>query len=191
MTDDPPSGVSVLFFQVSLTSASLASASGSSVSLVTSPVQVDVTQLQALSAFLSTANVPTGTYDSLSLTFANPQLVILNTSDTALGSTCAVGSVCQLTPAIDSSATVTLSAAPFPVTVAANSPLGFLVDFHLNTIIQSDLSINLGVANGIALTQAPPASAAQPAPFGILTGTVATVSGNQFTLTTAWGKHSP
>jgi hypothetical protein len=188
MTDDPPSGVSVLFFQVSLTSASLASASGSSVSLVTSPVQVDVTQLQALSAFLSTANVPTGTYDSLSLTFANPQLVILNTSDTALGSTCAVGSVCQLTPAIDSSATVTLSAAPFPVTVAANSPLGFLVDFHLNTIIQSDLSINLGVANGIALTQAPPASAAQPAPFGILTGTVATVSGNQFTLTTAWGK---
>ncbi len=188
MTDDPPSGVSVLFFQVSLTSATLASASGSSVSLVTTPVQVDVTQLQALTAFLNTANAPAGTYDSLSLTFANPQLVILNTSDTGLGSTCAVGSVCQLTPAIDSSATVNLTSAPFPVTVSANSPLGFLVDFHLNTIIQSDLSVNLGVANGITLAQAPTASTAQPAPFGVLTGTVGTVNGNQFTLATAWGK---
>ena len=63
MTDDPPNGVTVLFFQISLTAASLTPASGSSnASLLTNntPVQVDVTQLQALSAFLSTANVPTG-----------------------------------------------------------------------------------------------------------------------------------
>ncbi len=190
MTDDPPAGVSVLFFQVSLTNASLIPASGPAVSLLgnNTPIQIDVTKLQALSAFLSTASVPAGNYSSLSLTFADPQLVIYNGSDQSIAGTCAVGSVCQLTPAVDSSATATLSAAPFPVTVVANSPLGFLVDFHLNTIIQSDLSVDLGVANGITLAQAPPANTEQPAPFGILTGTVGTVSGNQFTLTTTWGK---
>ena len=80
MTDDPPAGVSVLFFQVSLTAASLTPTSGSAVSLLNNntPIQIDVTKLQALSAFLSTANVPAGTYNSLSLTFATPQLVIFN-----------------------------------------------------------------------------------------------------------------
>ena len=90
MTDDPTSGVSVLFFQVSLTSATLTPAAGSGstslVSLVENPIQIDVTQLQALSAFLANENVPAGTYSSLSLTFANPQLVIFNSSDASLGS---------------------------------------------------------------------------------------------------------
>jgi len=197
MTDDPPAGVSVLFFQISLTDASLipSSSSGSAVSLLpnSTPIQIDVTKLQALAAFLSTASAPAGTtYSSLSLTFANPQLVILNNSDTSLGSSCAVGSVCQLTPAIDSSATVTFTSAPFPVTISQGSPLGFLVDFHLNTIIQSDLSVNLGVSNGITLAQLPSTPAVPPAapPFGFLTGTVETVNTSQdrFTLQTSWGK---
>lgn len=190
MTDDPPAGVSVLFFQVSLTAASLTQASGSSVSLITTPIQVDVTRLQALSAFLDTANVPAGSYSSLSLTFASPQLVILNTSDQSIASTCAVGSICQLTPTLDNSATVDLSSAPFPVTIAANTPLGFLIDFRLNTIIQSDLSVNLGATNGITLTQLPPAAPSQPTHFGSLTGTVESVnaSQNQFTVRTAWGR---
>ena len=103
MTDDPPAGVSVLFFQVSLTDATLTPATGSPVPLLgnNTPIQIDVTQLQALSAFLSTADVAAGTYNSLSLTFASPQLVIFNQSDTAIASTCAVGSVCQLTPTVE------------------------------------------------------------------------------------------
>lgn len=190
MTDDPPAGVSVLFFQVSLTGASLTPASGTAVSLITTPVQVDVTQLQALSAFLSTANVPAGSYNSLSLTFANPQLVIYNASDQSIASTCAIGSVCQLTPTLDNSATVELSSAPFPVTIAAGSPLGFLIDFHLNTIIQSDLSVNLRAANGITLSQLPPSAPSQPPHFGYIMGSVVTVnaSQNQFTMQTAWGR---
>jgi len=190
MTDDPPQGVSVLFFQVSLTAATLTSSSNSTVSLLSNstPIQVDVTQLQALSAFLSTADVTTGTYNSLSLTFANPELVIYNQSDTSLGSTCAVGSVCQLTPSIDNSATVSFSSSPFPVTVSAGSPLGFLVDFHLNTVIQSDLSVNLGVANGISVAELPPMP--QHPRFGNVTGEVESVnaSNNQFTMLTAWGR---
>ena len=133
ITDDPPQGVSVLFFQVSLTAASLQPASGSAVSLINNPIPIDVTQLQALSAFLNTANVPAGTYNSLSLAFANPQLVIYNASDTALSATCAVGTVCQLTPTLDNSATINITSAPLPVTVilatlAAAVAFAFLVD---------------------------------------------------------------
>jgi hypothetical protein len=197
ITDDPPAGVSVLFFQVSLTAASLQPASqqstaGSPVSLLPSgnPIEIDVTQLQALSAFLSTVNVPAGSYSSLSLTFASPQLVIFNNSDQSIAGTCAVGSVCQLTPVIDNSATVNLSSSPFPVTVAPNSPLGLLIDYHLNTIIQSDLSVNLAAANGISVSQLPPSAPLQPPQFGFLTGTVESVSASQtqFTMQTAWGR---
>lgn len=196
MTDDPPSGVNVLFFQVSLTAASLMPASSatssSPVSLLpdNTPIEVDVTKLQALSAFLSTASVPVGSYSSLSLTFANPQLVIFNTSDQGLASTCAIGSVCTLTPTLDNSATVSLSGSPFPVTIAEGSPLGFMVDFHLNTIIQSDLSVNLGASNGVAIAQLPPVAPSVPPQFGFLTGTVGTIAANspQFTLTSAWGR---
>ncbi|MGC9197981.1 MAG: DUF4382 domain-containing protein [Acidobacteriaceae bacterium] len=190
MTDDPPAGVSVLFFQVSLTGAALMPASGSAVSLLNNnmPIQIDVTQLQALSAFLSTANVPQGTYNSVSLTFANPELVIYNASDSSIASSCAVGSVCQIAPAIDNSGTVSITTSPFPVTVTANSSLGFLVDFHLNNVIQSDLSVNLGVSNGVTVAQLPPAPT--PPQFGALSGTVQSVNAgqNQFTLQTAWGR---
>ena len=190
MTDDPPAGVQVLFFQVSLTDATLTPASGSPVSLLSNntPIQIDVTQLQALSAFLSTASVAAGTYNSLSLTFASPELVIFNQSDTSLGSTCAVGSVCQLTPTVDGSTTVSFSSSPFPVTVSANTPLGLLVDFHLNTVIQSDLSVNLGVANGVSVAELP--SMPMHPQLGSVTGEVESVSAsnNQFTILTAWGR---
>jgi hypothetical protein len=193
MTDDPPNGVTVLFFQISLTAANLTPASGSgTVALLSdnTPIEVDVTQLQALSAFLSTANVPAGTYNNLALTFANPQLVIFNASDASLASTCALNTVCQLTPQIDNSATVTFSTAPFPATVTANTPLGFLLDFHLNNVIQSDLSVNLGVANGVTIKQLPPAPPFGPPQFGFLFGAVQSVSAsqNQFTIQTPWGR---
>lgn len=190
MTDNPPNGVTVLFFQISLTAAYLTPASGSNVSLLNNntPIQVDVTQLQALSAFLSVANVPAGAYNSMTLTFANPQLVIFNQSDQSIASTCPVGTACQLNPQIDNSATLTFSSAPFPVTISEGSPLGFLLDFHLDNVIQSDLSVNLGVANGVTVKQLP-STPVGPPQFGFLFGTVQSVdaSQNQFTLQTRWG----
>jgi hypothetical protein len=190
MTDDPPAGVSVLFFQVSLTNATLTPTTGSPVSLLSNntPIQIDVTQLQALSAFLNTANVTAGTYSGLSLTFANPLLVVYNQSDASLGSSCAVGSVCQLTPAFDgTSATQTFTSSPFPVTVSTTSPLGFLIDFHLNTVIQSDLSVNLAATNGVTISELPPAPTS--AQFGFVTGTVlvAVPSNGEIELALPWG----
>lgn len=193
LTDDPPSGVTVLFFQISLTAANLMPASGSSqVSLLNNntPIQVDVTQLQAISAFLSTANVPTGTYKSLAITFANPQLVIFNAADPAIASTCPLNTTCQVTPKLDDSSTLTFSTAPFPVMVAQDTPLGFLLDFHLNQVIQSDLSVDLGVTNGVTVEELPPAPPFGPRPFGFLSGTIQNVkaSQNQFTLQTRDGR---
>ena len=191
MTDDPPAGVSVLFFQVQLTNATLTPATGSPVSLLSNntPIQIDVTQLQALTAFLSTANVQAGTYKSLSMTFANPQLVIFNRSDTSIASTCAVGTVCKLTPAFDSnSSTLSISSSPFPVTVSSTSPLGLVIDFHLNTVIQPDLSVDLSATNGVSVSTLPPVP--EHPHFGFLTGTVESVNAtnNQFMLQTNWGR---
>ena len=88
------------------------------------------------------------------------------------------------------SATVNFSGAPFPLGVTNQTPLGLLVDFHLNTIIQSDLSVNLGVANGVTVSPLPSVSAAAVPPFGFITGTFESmnVSANQFTMETLWGK---
>ena len=62
--------------------------------------------------------------------------------------------MCQLTPTA-TSLTLTFSSAPFPVTLAANSPLAFQLDIHLNTVIQPDLSVNLGATNGVTISQLP------------------------------------
>ena len=74
--------------------------------------------------------------------------------------------------------------------MAKNTPLGFLLDFHLNMVIQSDLSVNLGVANGVTIEQLPPAPPSGPPRFGFLFGTVQSVnsSQNQFTLQTRDGR---
>jgi Domain of unknown function (DUF4382) len=188
MMDDPPAGVNVLFFQVTLTSATLTQQSnGGPVALISMPIQIDVTQLQALSAFLNTVNSGAGVYTGLNLTFANPQLVIFNASDAGLGSGCAVGSICQLTPSMQPT-TVALTAAPFPLTLSANNSLGLVVDFHLNTVIQPDLSVNLGATNGITVSQLPSTPGGPPR-FGYLRGTVEALHADSsaFTLQTAWG----
>jgi len=190
ITDDPPSGVTVLFFQISLTAATLTPAAGSgTVSLLNNntPIQIDVTQLQAISDFLSTANITAGTYNSLALTFANPQLVIFNESDQAIASTCPVQTICQLTPQVDNAAPLTFSSTPFPLTLTAGNPLGLLLDFHLNQVIQSDLSVNLGVTNGVTIKELSPPPSGPP--FGFLFGAIQSVdtSQNQFTVQTGWG----
>ena len=72
VTDTPPAGVTVLFFQLSITGSHSDIFVGASVSLLssTNPIPVNVSQLQTDSAFLGSANVAAGTYNSLSLTFA-------------------------------------------------------------------------------------------------------------------------
>jgi hypothetical protein len=203
VTDAPPAGVTVLFFQLSISAATLTSSSGGSVSLLPSnngisePIPVNVTQLQTDSAFLGTGPVPPGTYTGLSVTFSgSSQLTIYNGSGAAIGS-CANNSVCQLTPV---PAPLTLafpsagasSTAPFPIDLSLNSPVAFRFDIHLDTVIQSDLSVNLGATNGVTISELPtPPSGAPVSALGHMIGTIQSVSStaspNEFILQTGDG----
>ena len=86
--------------------------------------------------------------------------------------------------------TLQFNTAPFPVVLAANTPLGFKLDIHLNTVIQSDLSVNLAAANGVTISKLPPpnVSGGPISLLGHLTGTVESVGTNQFTVQTGEGR---
>ena len=192
VTDDPPQGVTVLFFQLSITGATLTNSTGGSVSLLssTNPIPVNVSELLTDDAFLGNQNVTAGTYTGLSLTFANPQLTIFNASDTTISSMCAVGKVCQVTPSTSGPLTLNFSSAPFPVTLSASSPLEFKLDIHMNTVIQSDLSLNLGATDGITLSEVSPSKSGEPIPhMGKLRGTIQSTGTNQFMLQTLEGRN--
>ncbi len=140
--DTPPSDVAVLFFEASITGASLqpSDASKPAVSVLSMPVEVEFGHLQSDTAFLSLTSVPPDSYKSISLTFANPDITIVNHSPASIGS-CAVNSVCELSPTL-SPVTATVSSAPFPITISQNSVVGIRLDFNVNSSVQPDLSIN-------------------------------------------------
>jgi len=146
MGDTPPAGVTILSFELKVTAAVLNphDPTHSPVSLLAQPVEVEIKRLEIERAFLNTASVPADTYDSITVTFANPQLTILNTSSGPIAG-CAAGTVCKLEPPLGP-ASVTVSSAPFPLDLTGNSQAGLLLDFNLNDSIQVDLSIQPSVS---------------------------------------------
>lgn len=146
MGDTPPDGVTVLTFEVSLTGAVL---QPGNVSLVNTPIRIELKQLEVELAFLNAVQVPAGTYTSIQLTFANPELTFLNSTGATLAG-CPNGQVCKIDPPLNP-VTVNFSGPPFPLTIAANSSLGLLVDFDL----QNSLSQTLSVAPVISIVTLP------------------------------------
>jgi hypothetical protein len=147
ISDTPPSGVAVLFFEALIPGVSLqpskSSSSQTPVSALTTPVEVEFGHLQTDTAFLSLANVNPDTYDSMTLTFGSATLTIVNHSGGMIG-TCANNSVCELTPNFNP-AMATISSAPFPITISKDSVVGIRLDFDVNSSVQEtgmDLSIN-------------------------------------------------
>ena len=186
ITDSPPSGVTVLFFQLSVTGASLTQQSGQSYSLLSSnnPIPFNISQLQTDSALLTTAYVPAEdegrqfTYTGMTVTLANPELTIYNGSGADIGSgasACAPNAVCRITPSA-TPLTLNFTSAPFPITLPSN-PLAFALDVHLDSVIQpADLSLNLAAPNGVTLSQLPPpTSGSTISAIGNLMGTIQTV----------------
>jgi hypothetical protein len=136
--DTPPAGVTLLSFELTVTGAVL---QPGNVSLVTTPIKIELERLAVETAFLSTVNVPAGPYDSITVTFANPELTILNNSGSSFG-TCLNGQVCELKPPL-AQASVTFSGSPFPLTITASTPVGLLLHFDVLNSISSNLaSIN-------------------------------------------------
>jgi hypothetical protein len=61
--------------------------------------------------------------------------------------------------------------------------LAFKLDIHLDTVIQSDLSLNLDAPNGVTVSEISAPSPGAPIPgLGKLMGTVQSVGNNQFTI---------
>src|SRR5712664_385089 len=181
--DNPPTGVSVLSFEINVTGATLqpSDASKPAVPLVTSPIEVELTQLETEKALLNAVNAPDGTYSSISATFANPQLTILNqsTQPITMGTqTCLTGQVCEFKPALNQSS-VTISSTPFPVTISATTPIGLVFDFDLNSSIQNNLSVTPTVT--LAAVPAQPSNGEIEDIEG-LKGRIQTVSSGGFSL---------
>lgn len=182
--DMPPSGVAVLFFEASITGASLQPSDSTKppVSVLSSPVEVEFSHLQTDTAFLSLSNVTPDTYNSITLTFGNAVLTVVNHSGAAVGS-CANNSVCRLTPSLASSS-VTVSASPFPITINMNSVVGMKLDVNVNSSVQSDLSINPVVAVAQFNQRQDSDEDQEMEDLDELEGQVTAVGTNQFTLVT-------
>lgn len=146
--DMPPSGVTVISFEVTITSAIL---NPGNVQLVTSPVRLEIKRLETEAAFLSTMNVPAGTpFSSITVTFSGAELTFKNDTGAALAG-CPNGQVCEIKPNV--SGTAMFSGSPFPITISANTPLGLLVDVDLNNILSNTLGIDFTAPNAIVVTQ--------------------------------------
>jgi hypothetical protein len=190
--DDPPAGLAVLRFQVQITDSSLLPANPSqpAVHMLLSPFNVELLHLQTETAPLGNAVVPTGTYNGLSASFANPQMTVLNNTGHTLTvgpQSCLADQVCIFNPPLDqTTASVAAPTAPFPITLSATSPVGFEMHFDVNASVQGDLSIS----PKITLKQVIPPNATTPVGQFHVVGRVAAVSSPTFTIQTGFGNIS-
>jgi hypothetical protein len=183
VADTPATDLTVLSFQVQITGAVL---QPGNVSLLPRPVTVDLAQLVSDTAFLSSTVIDSATYTSLELTFANPQVTLLNNTGVPIelaGQSCAAGATCTFDPALNN-ATVTISNGVFPLTVTASSTTGLNLDLSIPDLLQSDLSVTL--ANGSSVNLAL-LSGNNVTSIDDVLGTVTAVNGTQISLTTAFG----
>lgn len=188
ISDTPPTNVTVLAFQIQITGAVL---QPGNVSLLPRPVTVDLAQLVADTGFLASTVIDSGTYTSLTLTYANPQVTILNNTAAPIvlaGETCVAGAVCTFSPALNQ-ASVSISNGLFPLTVQANSTTGLNMDLSIPDLLQSDLSIAFANGNSVnvSLLPQPASSTSQQAEVDDVFGTITSVSGTQINMTTALG----
>lgn len=165
VTDTPPMGVTVLSFEVSVTGATL-NPGGVDLLAGRGPVRVEVEKLETESAFLSTASVAPGTYTSLNLTFANPELTFKNGTSGLLAG-CAPGAVCEIKP---SGALTSMVNFPSPGLVIQGNPtgtmgeddqggdnertaMGIKLDLDVNTIVSAAMGVDFSQSGAVTVAQ--------------------------------------
>jgi hypothetical protein len=183
MTDTPPTGVTLLSFEVNVTGAML---NPGNVDLLAGkgPIQIEAKRLETESAFLSTANVSAGTFTSLTLTFGNPELTFKNDTGAALAG-CAVGAVCEIKPTGPLTSTTNF---PGPgLVIMANSPVGIQVDINPNTVLSTTLGVDFSLAGAVNVQQLSVKPAGELDDLEDLRGTVQNLDAinKKFTLHTA------
>jgi hypothetical protein len=186
--DTPPTGITVLSFQLQIASATL---QPGSISLIKHPVTVDLAQLVTDTSFLASQVVDSGTYTSLTVTYANPQITLMNSSNAPLvtpAGTCAVGQVCTFFPRVNN-ASVTISSGVFPITVTASSSTGLNLDLSIPDLLQSDLSLTFasGQSVNLSLLSTLASLTDLQSQMDAVLATVQSVNGQQATIQTALG----
>src|SRR5215472_1001965 len=182
IAETPPSGVAALFFEALITGATLqpSDTTKPAVSVLSTPTEVEFGHLQTDTAFLSLTNLAPDTYASLTLTFGNAALTVVNHSTGTVG-TCAMNSVCELMPNI-SPMTATISSTPFPITIDKDSVVGIRLDFNVDSSVQSDLSINPTVTIKRLTQRHDSDEGMEMEEIDEVDGQVMSVGSNQFTL---------
>jgi hypothetical protein len=185
MTDFPPTNVSILSAEVTLTGATL---TPGNISLFSGSTTVELTRLQTDIAYIATAaNIPAGNFTGVTLTFANPSVTIENDTAGAIG-TCAIGSICTIAPTAPSlSTTVPLTA----FTIASSSTTGLLIDVSLDNLLTASLGADF-IAGTTVTSFTPAGTAAPPVGAEDVVGHVGNISAssNTFTLTNVTGSYS-
>jgi len=162
MTDTPPTNVSILSAEVTLTGATL---NPGSVSVFSGSTTLELTRLQTDIAFISTTLVPPGSYTGLTLTFSNPMLTFENDTTSPIvagvGSptpTCATGAICTI-QLVATNLTTIITLSP-TMTVSATSGAGLLADVNLNNLLSATLGADF--MNGVTVSEFTPASPGAP-----------------------------
>jgi Domain of unknown function (DUF4382)/Domain of unknown function (DUF5666) len=188
VADTPPTGLTLLGFEATVTGVTLTPASGSAVTVISSsnPVTLELASLQGDETMLGTLSVPAGTYNSMTISVANPAVTFLNNT----GATITVGTVicpnatvCQIEPS--TAANVMFTTAPFPLTVTANTPVALLVDFNINNIVSPTLALNF--STGLTVSSFTIPSSGIVTPMEDILGQIKSidVAQNNFTVATS------
>ena len=142
---------SVVSFQVDITGMTVSDGVNPPISVLSGTQTVDFARLNGLHTLLDLNSIPAGTYTSVNVTLANPEIMYLNVTNPQ--TTPPTRPTVTMLNAMSSPAvTLTQSSVPItlssPLTVAAGDIVGLSFDFDLRHSIQVDANGNFtGVVN--------------------------------------------
>jgi len=142
---------SVVSFKVDVSGISLAEGMGTPVTVTTGPQTVDFARLNGLHTLLDLNTIPAGTYDTVIVTLANPEIDYLNVTNpqTNPPTRPTISSLNGTTtpPATLSTSTVTISLST-PLVVQAGDVIGLGFEFNIRKSVAVDMNGQItGVVN--------------------------------------------
>src|SRR3984957_13690302 len=142
---------SVLSFQVDITGMTVSDGTNPPVSVLSGTQTVDFARLNGLHTLLDLSSIPAGTYSSVNVTLANPEIMYLNVTNPQTTPPTRP-TVTTLNATSSPTVTLTQSSVPItlssPLTVNAGDIIGLSFDFDLRHSIQIDSNGNFtGVVN--------------------------------------------
>ncbi|MGE5338249.1 MAG: DUF4382 domain-containing protein [Gemmatimonadota bacterium] len=168
---------SLLAAGVTVNTLTLTSASGGSVSVMTTPRPMEMMQLMGTVAPLALANVPQGTYSGATVTFGGATMTFIDAAS---------GQIIQRNAPGPMTANVTFD----PALVVGATPMVINFDMDMAASVNIDASGNVSMAPKLAVRMNPVvAGGRDPEDGGMhgLVGMVGGVNGATFTLSTAQG----